>query len=397
VARAKELSVLVLGSGLMGPAAALHLMADPGVGRVVLGDRDRRRPAAVIRRLASYAGSGKLGIAVLDVADQSEAVRCFADFDVIISALPQPASAPAIRSAIAARRPLVDLTLPLAAEWPELRRLAEAAGVPVVIGCGVDPGLTEIAARHLAEKLDRVEDLQLYCGGIPEKPQPPLGYRIVFGGRELPLREEEAPVIEEGELRFVPRYSGVEVLHFEGVGEVEAYHEGFAPWLLELPALRGLQAGSQKTLRWPGYAARVSVLRELGLLGREPLTVDGAQVVPLRLLNALLEPRVRLRRGEGDLTLFRVEARGSRGGRPCRYRLESIIRPEATRGLTAMARVTAFTAAITALLIGRGELDGTGLLTPEQAIHGPLFARLFEELAAAGIRFALTTEKTEPL
>lgn len=389
--------ILVLGSGLMGPAAALHLMADPGVSRVVLGDRDGRRLAAVRRRLAPFSGSGKLGLQVIDVAEQAEAARRFSEADVIVSALPQPASAPAIRAATAARRPLVDLTLPPAGEWAELRRLAEAVGVPVVIGCGVDPGLAEIAARHLAERLDRVEELHLYCGGIPEKPQPPLGYRIVFGGRELPLREEDAPVVEAGELRLVPRYSGVEALRFEGIGEVEAYHEGFAPWLLELPALRGLRRGSQKTLRWPGYAARASILRELGLLGREPLAVDGAQVAPLRLLNALLGPRVRLRRGERDLTLFRVEASGACNGRPCRFRLESVIRPDPKLGLTAMARATAFTAAVTALLIGRGELRQAGLLTPERAICGPLFDRLFGELAAAGLRFELTTEKTEPL
>lgn len=389
--------VLVLGSGLMGPAAALHLMADPGVVRVVVGDRDRRRLATVRRRLAPFPGSGKLEFQVIDVTGQAEAGRHFAEVDVIVSALPQPASAAAIRAAAAARRPLVDLTLPPAGEWLELHRRAEAAGVPAVIGCGVDPGLAEIAALHLAEKLDRVEELHLFCGGIPERPQPPLGYRIVFGGKELPLREEEAAVVEKGELRLVPRYSGVETLLFPGVGEIEAYHEGFAPWLLELPALQGLRRGTQKTLRWPGYAARAALLRELGLLGRKPLVVDGVEVTPFRLLNALLGPRVQLKRRERDITLFRVEASGVEASRPRRYCLEGIIHPDPARGLTAMARVTAFTAAITALLIGHGELQEIGLLTPERAICGSLFDRLFEELAATGIRFELTTEKTEPL
>jgi lysine 6-dehydrogenase len=388
---------MVLGSGLMGPAAALHLMADPGVARVMVGDRDSRRLAAVRRRLAPFPGSGKLESQVIDVTGGAGTGRQFAGADVIVSALPQPASAPTILAAAEARRPLVDLTLPPAGEWMALHRQAEAAGVPVVIGCGVDPGLAEIAARHLAEKLDRVEELHLYCGGIPERPQPPLGYRIVFGGKELPLREEAAGVVERGELQFIPRYSGVETLYFPGIGEVEAYHEGFAPWLLEHPAMRGLRRGTQKTLRWPGYAARAALLRELGLLGRKPLAVDGVEVAPFRLLNALVGPQVQLKRGERDITLFRVEASGIEAGRPRRYRLEGVIRPDPARGLTAMARITATTAAVTALLIGRGELQEIGLLTPERAIHGPLFDRLFEALAAAGIRFELTTEKTEPL
>jgi saccharopine dehydrogenase-like NADP-dependent oxidoreductase len=160
--------------------------------------------------------------------------------------------------------------------------------------------------------------------------------------------------------------------------------------------LQGLRRGTQKTLRWPGYAAKAALLRELGLLGRKPLALDGVEVTPFRLLNALLGPRVQLKRGERDITLFRVEASGLRPvGR--RYRLEGVIRPDPARGLTAMARITATTAAVTALLIGRGDLQEIGLLTPERAIHGPFFDRLFEELAAAGIRFELTTEKTEPL
>lgn len=136
-----------------------------------------------------------------------------------------------------------------------------------------------------------------------------------------------------------------------------------------------------------GPAAALYLLADAGV----------AQVVPLRVLNALLGPKVRLQRGERDITLFRVEAAGASGGRPCRYRLEAVIHSDPARGLTAMARATAFAAAITALLIGRGELRKAGLLTPERGICGPLFDRLFAQLAAAGIRFELTTEKTEPL
>ena len=57
-----------------------------------------------------------------------------------------------------------------------------------------------------------------------------------------------------------------------------------------------------------------------------------------------------------------------------------------------MARTTAFTGAILARLIARGELQATGLLTPEQVICGPLFDRLIEELDAVNIRFEITRD-----
>jgi saccharopine dehydrogenase-like NADP-dependent oxidoreductase len=62
-----------------------------------------------------------------------------------------------------------------------------------------------------------------------------------------------------------------------------------------------------------------------------------------------------------------------------------------------MARVTAFTAAVVARMIARGEIRRKGLLSPEKVVTGPLFDRLMGELAAAGIRFDLTTEQTQTL
>jgi saccharopine dehydrogenase-like NADP-dependent oxidoreductase len=62
-----------------------------------------------------------------------------------------------------------------------------------------------------------------------------------------------------------------------------------------------------------------------------------------------------------------------------------------------MARITAFTAAIVARMIARGEIPEKGLLSPEKIVTGPLFDRMMDELAAAGIRFDLTEETTQPL
>jgi saccharopine dehydrogenase-like NADP-dependent oxidoreductase len=292
---------------------------------------------------------------------------------------------------------VVSLTWPEAAELPDLRRAAEARGVLVVLGCGVEPGLTEVFARHLAERLDRVDELHIKCGGIPERPAPPLGYKIVFGGRQLPLRDTEVQTVEHGRLVNVPRYSGVEPVVFAGVGACEAWHDGFRPWLLDIPAFRALRVGTQKTVRWPGYAEKATLLRELGLLSSAPVVVDGVPVVPKRVLDAVLYPRVRLEPGERDLTLLRVEVLGEARGRRVRYRLEMVDRYDEHAGFTAMARTTSFTAAIVARLIAAGAIQATGVRTPEQLVSGALLDRLVEELGALGVHFDLTEERVERL
>ncbi len=391
------MKILVLGSGLMGPAAAFNALSDPQVSRVTLCDRDQVQLDTAQAKLGSMAGGEKLTTVQLDLSDQSATMGLMADYDAVVAALPRPAIPLGIRAAVAAKRPLVDLSWPDDAEVANIRQQVKAAGALVILGCGVEPGLTEIMARYLAEKLDRVDELHIKCGGIPEKPTPPLGYKIVFGGRMLPLRDYDGRLVENGQLKSVPRYSGAETVFFDGIGECEAWHEGFMPWLLDLEALKGLKVGTQKTVRWPGYAAKVTLLKELGLLSTEPLAVDGAKVAPKRLLDELLYPYVKLEQGERDITLFRVEVVGQQDGRPRRYKIEMVDRYDDQLGFTSMARTTAFTGAIVARMIARGDLTAQGLLTPEQVVTGPLFHKLVDELAAAGVRFDMTTEKVETL
>lgn len=388
-------SILVLGTGLMGPAAAFDAMADPMVARVGLADRDPAQLDLCLERLRGRPGAEKLRSVQVDLADRAAASRLIAEYDAVVSAVPAGPSALGIRAALDAGRPLVSLTWPDAALLPDLRREADARGGLVVLGCGVEPGLTEILARRLAEGLDRVDELHIKCGGIPEWPAPPLGYKIVFGGQHLPLRDTDVPTVEGGRVVRVPRYSGVEPVSVPGVGECEAWHDGFRESLLDLPAFRDLRVGTQKTVRWPGYAAKATLLRELGLLSLTPVVVDGATVVPKHVLDAVLYPRVRLEAGERDITVLRVDVRGEAGGRPrCRTAL-MVDRHDGATGFTSMARTTSFTAAIVARMIARGDLRATGVRTPEQLVTGGLFDRLLAELAAHGVGFELTDERVE--
>jgi lysine 6-dehydrogenase len=391
------MKILVLGSGLMGPAAAYNAMSDPDVSQVTLCDMSQQQLDAAKAKLGSMDGSEKLTAVALDLSDQAATVKLMADFDAIVAALARTAIPFSIRAAIAAGKPLVDLSWPLEGELPAIIRAVENAGTLVIPGCGVEPGLTEIMARHLAEKLDRVDELHIKCGGVPEKPTPPLGYKIVFGGRQMPLREGDARIVENGQLKPVPRYSGAETVFFPGVGECEVWHEGFMPWLLDLEALKGLKLGTQMTVRWPGYAAKVRVLKEMGLLSHEPIAVDGVRVAPKKLLDALLYPHVKLEEGERDMTLMRVEAIGEKDGRPRRYKIEMVDRYDEARGFTSMARTTAFTGAIVGRMVARGDVKGKGMLTPEKVITGPLFDRLVDDLAAVNVRFDMTTERVETL
>lgn len=84
-------------------------------------------------------------------------------------------------------------------------------------------------------------------------------------------------------------------------------------------------------------------------------------------------------------------------GQRRKYVIEMVDRYDDALGFTSMARTTGFTGAIIARMIARGDLKVKGMFMSEQAVFGPLFDMLVSELATAGVRFTLTTEKVEPL
>jgi lysine 6-dehydrogenase len=387
--------ILILGSGLMGPAAAYSAMADPDVAQVTLCDLSRPQLDEAYARLSGMQGHHKLSIVPLDLGDQVAARRLMAEFDAAVAAVPRSVIPLGMRAAAAAGMPLVDLNWPLPEEQEGVRQDVEASGGLVIPGCGVEPGLTEIMARHAAEQLDRTHEVHIKCGGIPQRPASPLGYKIVFGGRSLPLYEDDATICRNGAVDTVPRYSGAHSVQFAGVGECEAWHEGFMPWLLELEALKGLKLGTQMTVRWPGYAEKATMLRELGMLSQQPIDVDGVRVAPKALLDALLYPQVRMTDGDRDITCFRVEAIGERAGQLRRIKVEMVDRYDAELDFTSMARTTAFTGAIVARMIARGDIQAQGFLTPEKIIVGPLLDTLLAELAAERIHFEVTEQAVQ--
>ena len=384
--------ILVIGSGLMGPAAACNAMMDDKVDQVTVCDLSDDQLTACRDVLRGKPGAEKVAYRRLDMHDRAEAVSVMGDHDAGVAALPRAASMMAVPHALEAGMPYMDLTRVPDEDLESLKSAYAGSEGYVILGCGLEPGLTEIMARHLAEQLDRTDELHIQCGGIPEKPVPPLGYKIVFGGKRLPLRDSTARAVVDGRLVDVPRYSEPEPAVFEGVGECEAWHEGFMPWLLEVDALKNLRSGTQKTVRWPGYSAKITVLRELGLLSEEPLEVDGISVIPKHVVDAVLYPSVKMAPGERDITAYRVTVIGEKNGRPATRSAEMVDRYDDETGFTSMARTTAFTAAIAARMAARGDLSHPGgpFITPEQAIHGRLYDMLIEELDRMGVRFRMS-------
>jgi saccharopine dehydrogenase-like NADP-dependent oxidoreductase len=89
------------------------------------------------------------------------------------------------------------------------------------------------------------------------------------------------------------------------------------------------------------------------------------------VLKAVLDKN--LSYGDLDMTLVRVEVEGEAEGEQKKLRYQIVDRQDSREGLTSMMRMTAFPAAIIALMAARGQLKATGCKPQEIVVNPTLF------------------------
>jgi lysine 6-dehydrogenase len=354
----------------MGSAIARDLVKSTLVDGVSVYDVDKKRLNAVART----AHSSKLSVKVHDVRRRSETIRILKRSDVGVGALPHGLSDHAIQAAIRAGVNFVDLIFGWRFEQTEVNSAAKKKGITIVPACGLAPGLTNILSMTAAERMDTVDEVHIKVGGIPERPRPPLNYRIVFSF-EAVLEEylRKARIVKNGKVADIPALTGLETVTFRPpVGKCECF---YTDWLSTLVrTLRGVREMDEKTIRWPGHVAQIKTLIECGLLETRPVPFGGKPVVPRKFVAGILADRLSLGK-EKDLTLLRIDVTGKDEGRRVHQRYEMIDSYDVKQKMSSMARTTAFPCSIAAQLLGAGEVSMKGLVPPELAFKGALRRR----------------------
>lgn len=376
------MKILVLGCGLMGPAAAKDCCESKDVTNVVGCDIDEGQ----LKKCSAFVSNKKFESSKLDLTDYSALVERMEGFDVVVNASAARFSLEVVKAAIKTGVNVVDLTSAYPLEG-ELYSKVETAGITVIPGCGVDPGLADILAAHAMDMLDEVEDVYFACGGLPQNPQPPLNYKIVFGGKKMPIRPGKVPVILDGNLVEVDRYDGVEPIHIEGFEDMEAFYDGYPSSLLKLCIKRGAKTFKGKTIRYKGFVSMLKILLGLGMLREEPIIHNKQEVTPIDFFHELIYPLVRFdaEAGDRDVTILLVTVRGKTNTSHLCVTYQMVDLYDEKEKVTSMARTTGYTAAVVARMLGRGDILQKGIQWPAYVIKGTLFNELMSSLRKKGI------------
>ena len=380
--------ILILGLGLMGPTIAKDCAEADDVTKVTGCDIDQARLDEVYK----YVDNPKFDVEVLSVLDHHKMVSKMKGYDLVIHGTVSRFSMNALKAAIEAKVNIVDLAGGGYPQEGEIYDEVMKAGITAIPGCGIDPGLIDVLSGQAIKSLDQADSVMFACGGLPKDPEPPLDYKIVFGGTRMPVRPGLVPMIEDGKQVQMDRYSEVETINVDGLKPMEAFTDGYPSSLLKLCVEKGVKSFRGKTIRYGGFVEKIQFLDDLGLISDEPVDYEGHEVIPRELFHKIIYPLIKFDTdaGDRDLTVLLIKVEGVKDGNATTVSYDMVDFYDEKKGITSMAKTTGYSAAIMARMLGRGAVKEKGIQWPVRVIHGDLIEELLSELRKRGVEITET-------
>jgi len=400
-----DMRILIVGAGGVGgsvvPIAARRSFFE----RIVVADYERSRAERVVDRAAD----ARFSTARVDASDAAAVAElCSAErITHVLNAVDPRFVMPIFEGAFAAGANYLDMAMSLSRPHPErpheqtgvklgdeqFARAGdwEAAGRLALVGIGVEPGLSDVFARHAADRLfASIDEIGVRDGAnlVVE------GYDFAPSFSIWTTIEEclNPPVIwEEGRGWYTTApFSEPETFDFpEGIGSVECVNVEHEEVVL-IP--RWVKA-KRVTFKYGLGQEFIDVLRTLHKLGldrTERVRVGGVEVAPRDVVAAVLPDPAGLGDRMRGRTCAGTWVRGTgTDGRPKEVYLYHVVDNEWSMreyGSQAVVWQTAINPVIALELLAEGAWSGTGVLGPEAFDATPFLDRLVAYGSPWGIR-----------
>ncbi len=211
-----RVKALVVGCGKVGSEIAIDLAKSNEFSEVHVADA----AASNLARIKSIRG---IKTVKASLSEKPLMKRLMDEADIVCGALPGRIGFELLELAAHVGKNIVDISYtpknPLL-----LNRQALDNDCTIVPQCGVAPGFSNMCVGNASQKMDEILKARIYVGGVPEEPQPPLNYRVVFSLDDV-INEYTRPVriIENRRVRTVEPLTGRGLLNFPGFEKLDVF------------------------------------------------------------------------------------------------------------------------------------------------------------------------------
>ena len=164
------MKICIIGAGAQGSVTAKILVKDPEIDKVVLSDINTQ----LLQRVARKIDSNKLTTERVDAGNLDDLARVLKGADVAINATLPRYNLNIFHTALKSGANYIDF----AEDWPLKEKFLQQlgtsdkwrkAGLTAVKHQGITPGVTNVLARHAADRLDKVEEIHIKSWWKPAK------------------------------------------------------------------------------------------------------------------------------------------------------------------------------------------------------------------------------------
>ena len=254
------------------------------------------------------------------------------------------------------------------------------AGLMAVLGCGFDPGVTNVytayAARHHFDEIHYLDIVDANAGDHGK------AFATNFNP-EINIREITQPgrYFENGKWVEIPPHSIMKPLNYPEIGPKNSYvifHEELESLVKHFPTLK--RARFWMTFG-DEYLTHLRVIQNIGMSGIEPVNFKGKKIVPLEFLKAVLPDPGDLGENYTGWTSIGCRIRGVKNGKEASYYVYNNCSHEAAfheTGTQGVSYTTGVPAMIGAMMMLTGEWQGSGVFNVEQLNPDPFMVKLNE-------------------
>ncbi len=245
-------------------------------------------------------------------------------------------------------------------------------GLMAVLGCGFDPGVTNIycayAQKHLFDTIEEIDILDCNAGshGHP--------FATNFNP-EINIREVTQVVRhwQNGQWVETPAILSDDCVHFSFDYPVAGPRESYLLYHEEMESLARHIKGLKRIRFWmtfsEPYLTHLKVLENVGMTRIDEVEYEGRKIIPIRFLKALLPDPGSLGVNYSGKTVIGCVLRGEKeGGKRRKYIYNVCDHAEAYRevGSQAVSYTTGVPAMIGAMMMVKGIWQGKGVFNVEQ-------------------------------
>ncbi len=356
------------GAGDMGFEAVNNLCRFDELSRIVIADKNINKA----KKLAEGLKDKRVSVVELDALNPNNLIEVMKENDSIINCV-GPSSRfekTIVKSAIDAKVPYVSLCDDSKATMKvmEMSQLAESANVPILLGLGNCPGITNVLSKWGAEKMDEVEKINIYWMGGADDAEGLANFEHAietFAGK--------APMYINGNFVEVESGTGLETVEFpKPIGSLLLYFTPHAepttiPLFIKVKEVT-IKGGIQ-----PQWLTRLGlIIKKTGLLenpkNRQKLA---------KFFHNLL-PKLTLGKKKYIYSALKVNIYGKKDGKEVFYWGACVDR---------MKRITSTPVAIGAIMLAKKEISRAGIFPPEAVIEPITFIK---KLRVMGINVYLS-------